>query len=92
MAHRRSGLWWLFAEGFLWTLALTLLSTWAAFRLAGAAEARHELARFAVLEASSQLETAMPGPEPLVAGPRQGLAERLNDPAPRRSACCASRA
>ncbi len=82
MAHRRSGLWWLFAEGFLWTLALTLLSTWAAFRLAGAAEARHELARFAVLEASSQLETAMPDQSLWSPARVKAWQSAVNDPAP----------
>ena len=82
MAHRRSGLWWLFAEGFLWTLALTLLSTWAAFRLAGAAEARHELARFAVLEASSQLDTAMPDQSLWSPARVKAWQSALNDPAP----------
>src|SRR6187455_502487 len=60
MAHRRSGLWWLFAERFFWTLAVMSLSTWAALHLAGAAGTRHELARFAVLQAASQLETGAP--------------------------------
>lgn len=60
MPHRPLVRRWLLAEGFCWTLALILLSTWAALHLSAAAGARHELERFAALEAASQLETGTP--------------------------------
>jgi sortase A len=52
--------WWTLAERTCWTLALVSLSLWGAFRLSGTAGARHELARFAVLEAASQFDTPAP--------------------------------
>ena len=82
MSHRPSVRWWSLAEGFCWTLALIALSAWAALHLAGAAGARHELNRFAVLEAASQLDDRVARPEPVVRGARQGLADAVNDPAP----------
>ena len=82
MAHRRSGLWWLFAERLFWTLAVMSLSTWAALHLAGAAGTRHELARFAVLQAASQLETGGPDQSLWSAARVKAWQSALNDPAP----------
>jgi sortase A len=47
-------------EGCCWAFALVALSAWAALHLGNAAAARHELNRFAVLEAASQMTTGAP--------------------------------
>jgi sortase A len=60
MPDRRSHRWWGVAETVAWTVGAISLSLWAGLMLAGAAAARYELDRFAVLEAASQLETAPP--------------------------------
>src|SRR5687767_8562950 len=51
---------WSLAEGFCWACAVVALSAWAFLHLGNAADARHELHRFAVLEAASQLATGIP--------------------------------
>jgi len=60
VSSRTGRAWWTFAEGFCWTLGLVSLFLWGAFQLAAAAGARHEMARFAVLEAASQFQTTSP--------------------------------
>jgi sortase A len=82
MSHRPSLRWWSLAEGFCWTLALISLSAWAALHLAAAAGARHELNRFAVLEAASQLETGTPDQSLWSAARIRAWQSAINDPAP----------
>lgn len=82
MSHRPSARWWSLAEGLCWTLALIALPTWAAMHLAGAAAARYELNRFAVLEAASQLETGPPDQSLWSAARVKAWQSAVNDPAP----------
>ena len=56
-AHRRA---WLFGERLVWTFGLVCLGTWGALRLEGTSGARHELERFAVLQAGAAQQGATP--------------------------------
>ena len=73
---------WLLAEGFFWAFALVALSAWATLHLGNAADARHELNRFAVLEAASQMSTGTP--DQSLWSPARVKAWRavVNDPSP----------
>ena len=82
MSLRPSVRWWSLAEGFCWTLALIPLSAWAALHLAAAAGARHELARFAVLEAAAQLSPGTPDQSLWSAARIRAWQSAINDPAP----------
>ncbi len=82
MSLRPSVRWWSLAEGFCWTLALISLSAWAALHLAAAAGARHELARFAVLEAAAQLSPGTPDQSLWSAARIRAWQSAINDPAP----------
>ena len=73
---------WSLAEGFCWTLALILLSAWAALHLSAAAGARYELDRFAALEAASQMETGMPDQSLWSPVRIRAWQSAVNDPAP----------
>jgi sortase A len=82
MSHRPSVRWWSLGEGLCWTLALFALPTWTAMHLAGAAGARHELNRFAVLEAASQLDAASPDQSLWSDARVRAWRNAVNDPAP----------
>jgi sortase A len=74
--------WWSLAEGCCWTLALISLSVWAALHLAAAAGTRHELNRFAVLEAASQLDAGTPDQSLWSAARVKAWQSAMNDPTP----------
>ena len=82
MSHRPLFGRWSLAEGFCWTLALISLSAWAALHLSAAAGARHELDRFAALEAAYQLETGMPDHSLWSPARIRAWQSTVNDPAP----------
>jgi sortase A len=82
MSLRPSVRWWSLAEGFCWTLALISLSAWAALHLVAAAGARHELNRFAVLEAATQFETGMPDQSLWSPARIRAWQSAVNDPSP----------
>ena len=64
----------LFVEGTSWVLGLAALGSWAAFQIDVARSTRHDLARFAVLQAASLQEEGCGGPVALVLGSHQRLA------------------
>ena len=51
---------WLLAERAAWAVSVVCLVAWAALALEGVTGARHELERFAVLQAAAPQQTATP--------------------------------
>jgi sortase A len=82
MRESRWQAWRSFAEGFFWTVAVVCLSSWGAIHLSGAAGARHEMARFAAVQAASRFETGTPDQSLWSAARIKAWQNALNDPAP----------
>ena len=83
MRESRWQAWRSFAEAFFWTVAVVCLSSWGAIHLSGAAGARHEMARFAAVQAVSRFETSTPDQSLWSAARIKAWQSALNDPAQR---------
>ena len=73
---------WSLVEGCCWAVALVALSAWAALHLGNAAAARHELNRFAVLEAASQMTAGAPDLSLWSPARVKAWQTAVNDPSP----------
>ena len=76
--------WWLllFAERAAWGFGLACLLTWGALKMEGASGARHELERFAVLQAAALEETGAPDLSLWSPGRITAWRSALNQPTP----------